>query len=149
MRPTHARQRILEDHAELRRRLTNLEAELDFLPDDPTRLPSISETASTLLRELSQHTELEESVLGPVLLEIDAWGQIRERSLREHHAEQRAQLGALAEAYVARQADPDAISRLTRSWICDVRADMSHEERELLTADLLRDDIVAVQMESG
>lgn len=149
MRPSHARQRILEDHAELRRRLTDLEAELDFLLHDPTRLRSISETAQTLLRELSQHTELEESVLGPVLLEIDAWGQIRERELRQHHAEQRTQLGALVEAYGERQTDPEAISRLTRSWIGDVRADMYHEERELLTAELLRDDIIAVQMESG
>ncbi len=149
MQPSQVRLRILEDHVNLRQQLTSLEVSIDFLPYDPSRLAAVADAAGQLLADLVIHTELEDAVLGPVLLDVDAWGTIRERSLLEHHAAQRAELRRLVDAYAKRSENPDEIAALTRAWIREVRADMEREERDLLVASLLRDDMIAIDMECG
>lgn len=149
LRPSRVRQRILDDHVRLREELASLEVAVDLLPYEPSRSAEVADVAGRLLAELVMHTELEDAILGPALLEVDAWGTIRERSLLEHHDAQRAQLRELLHSYLRPREDPAQIAALTRAWIREVRADMEREEQDLLVASLLRDDTIAIDMECG
>ena len=148
MNPSVVRKRILQEHAALRRRLRELEAAVDAMHTDASQVRCVVDIARELLTELVVHTELEDAILAPALREIDAWGPIRANSLLEHHESQRAQLRELAECYGAAE-DCERIAHITLEWLRDVRTDMTHEETEVLSASLLRDDPIAVGMESG
>lgn len=146
MKPSHVRERILEDHQRLHARLHKLEQSVDALEHEPAQLTTLTEMARSLLEDLVVHTELEDIILAAALCEIDAWGPVRASILRDHHEAQRRELRALIESYgnVGRCED---VARLTLNWIREVRSDMYHEEREVLTRTLLRDDLIAVEME--
>lgn len=148
MNPSYVRTRILQEHAALRRQLTTLEASVDAMHADTSHCACVIATARQILSALVAHTQLEDSILAPALREIDAWGPVRAGLLLHHHSEQRAQLRELVDRYGA-AVDPQRIARLTLAWIRDVRADMLHEETELLSAALLKDDPIAVAMECG
>lgn len=148
MNPSFVRARILEDHASLRRQLKELEQAVDEMHGDPSQCDNVIEIACQILTALVKHTELEDSILAPALREIDAWGSIRATLLLDHHATQRTQLRELVEDY-ERPENPERIARFTLAWIREVRADMAHEEMDVLSAALLKDDPIAVAMESG
>lgn len=148
MYPSQVRERILKDHEQLHARLRALEGEVHAMVSDPRRLESVVETARALLQDFVTHTELEDRILGAALLEIDAWGPVRAQSLRAHHDEQRRSLHELLLVYQGARS-PDDVEQITIRWIADVRADMHHEESDVLSQTLLHDDPVSVGMESG
>jgi hypothetical protein len=148
MDPSQVRTRILRDHDSLRRHLSELEAECRAMLTDSTRTDCVRGLAHEVLWELTQHTELEDEILAPALLEIDAWGQVRADQLLTHHRCQRERIHALADLYDAGLALTE-IKLITESFIAELRDDMEHEERDLLHPDLLRDDIVMVACNSG
>jgi hypothetical protein len=130
MEPKQVRQRILDEHCELRVRL-------GALVDDPT-----VERVLDFVERLEAHLGVEDEILEPLLRTIDAWGPERARQLREEHAAQRRELhwirrhvhapnGAELRPWLRRFAD-----RLER--------DMAAEERERLSAELLDDGTVRV-----
>ena len=146
MNPSQVRQRILMDHDRMRQRLDAVEASLASLPEHPSEIARVCEAASAMVADFVKHTELEDEILGAALAELDAWGPVRAAILREHHASQRDQLRGLLQAYEA-PAPVEHIAHITLSWIREVRADMRHEEHDILASTLLRDDPVAVNME--
>lgn len=148
MNPSQVRARILDGHRVLRDQLTKLEAEVDALARNEVHVESVTATARWLLAELTAHTQLEDDVLAPALRELDAWGPVRANMLLEHHEQQRGDLGRLLSIYNQPQ-DPQLIAEITLALIADIRADMHHEETGLLTATLLRDDLISVDMEVG
>lgn len=148
MYPSHVRTRIMQDHESLRQRLSELEDAVSAMLADETKASRVSELAHQLLLELARHTELEDAILAPALMEIDAWGQIRANQLLTHHQAQRAQIRELTVLYSMRLLPPDT-ARVTISLVNELRADMEHEERDILHADILRDDVIAVAGESG
>jgi hypothetical protein len=147
MYPSQVRTKILHEHTALRRRLHELEVAVDAMRDraQATRVAAI---ARELLTAVVAHTQLEDAILAPALRDIDAWGTIRAEVLLEHHEQQRAQLRALIESY-AIDDDCERLARVTLEWVRDVRTDMIHEESNVLSAALLRDDPISVAMESG
>ena len=148
MKPSQVRARILKDHAALRRHLMELEGAIEAMLADSAELPKVSDLASQLIIELVRHTELEDKILAPALMELDAWGQIRAEQLLLHHQQQRACIVELSDLYHS-DARTLEIARATYGLIADLRADMEHEERDILSADLLRDDVIAVATECG
>ena len=150
MNPSHVRCRILQDHAMLRQRLSDLEAAVNALQMGAANEAQVAELVRSLFVELSRHTELEDTILAPTLMEIDAWGAERTQQLLQHHETQRAEireLSGLLDMHLGAADLPVAqvISRL----VLDLRNDMAHEERDILNADLLRDDVIAVASNSG
>lgn len=148
MNPSHVRKRILEDHDAIRQRLSKLEAATEALLDDKAALNEVGELAWSLMYALSRHTELEDQILAPALRDIDAWGAVRADQLLAHHQTQRADIHEVAKLFERRPATHDVV-RVISALVQELRADMEHEERELLSADLLRDDLVAVGGNSG
>lgn len=148
MDPSRVRTQILQDHASLRQQLSELEVAVDEMLTDQSKTPTVRVLARQILVELTRHTHLEDTILVPVLRTIDAWGSVRSAQLLAHHKAQRAQIQELTELYnLPLQAQDIALA--TRTLAMDLRADMEHEERDILSADLLRDDVVALSAESG
>lgn len=148
MNPSHVRTRILQDHETIRQRLNELEAATRALRSDPTTVAQVGELTRGLLVELTRHTELEDLILAPALHEIDAWGAVRADQLLAHHRTQRADMSELIRLFNMRL-DTHDVARVVSSLIQELRIDMEHEERDLLSPDLLRDDVVAVGSHSG
>lgn len=148
MNPSQVRKLVLQEHTVLRGRLHTLESAVDALRVGRAKAGTVASIARSLLESIVAHTQLEDALLAPALREIDAWGTVRADLLLDHHAQQRAQLRALVESY-RREEDCDRLARITLDWVRDVRIDMLHEETDVLNAALLKDDPIAVGMESG
>jgi Hemerythrin HHE cation binding domain len=148
MNPSQVRARILDGHRVLRDQLAKLEGEIDALARNQVSLESVTQAARWLLAELTAHTQLEDDVLAPALRELDAWGDVRAKLLLEHHELQRDDLRRLLSIYDA-SPDTQLVASITSALIADIRADMHHEETGLLSATLLRDDLISVDMEVG
>jgi iron-sulfur cluster repair protein YtfE (RIC family) len=148
-RPSAVRERILGEHVRLREQLGKLQVLAAWLRDDPAPLLAVQRVSRRLLAELDAHIQLEDTVLAPALRDVDAWGPIRERELLTHHVEQRNLLHQLLADYDTCSGDCPRVAELTLSWISDVVTDMDHEERSIISQNLLRDDLVAVDVECG
>lgn len=148
MKPSHVRIRIMKDHEALRQLLIELEDAVAAMCADESRTSSVGTLARAVLGTLTRHTELEDAILAPALIEMDAWGQVRADQLLTHHLSQRAQIRELTQFYEMNMV-PAEVARMSQELIRDLRADMDHEERDILSVDLLRDNVVSVSSECG
>jgi hypothetical protein len=148
-RPSAVRQRILDEHARLRPQLVRLQELASWLREAPAPLLAVKRVAQRLLGELEAHTRLEDAVLAPVLRDVDAWGPIRESELLTHHIEQRDHLHEILAGLDASGDDFIRVAELTLAWTSDVLLDMDHEEQSIIHQNLLRDDLVTIDGESG
>jgi hypothetical protein len=145
--PSEVRRIILEQHVDLTRRMTGIEAALArWQHDDRAQTTGFVAALREFAQAFERHIEQEECILRPVLAVIDNWGPARLERMDEEHRAQRARMLALdrlrtrdAAAYVAE------MRRLFR----DLRVDMFAEERECLSPDVLRDDPVNIDAFSG
>ena len=149
MRPSEVRERIIEQHKDIREMLIDLERMCDRVIDGKGYLgAALAEYARALHTKLLEHLELEDSILVPALRDADAWGEVRADSLLEHHRTQREQLSAALLTTTDAPAGPD-FAKQVLALIADLRDDMQHEEGDILSRDILRDDVVGVDVEAG
>jgi iron-sulfur cluster repair protein YtfE (RIC family) len=134
--PDRALTELATQHAALRRmmaRCEDLADELDATHGDP--LPLTHEIAR-LRVAFSTHNEFEEHLLRPLLLQEDAFANVRiDRMIADHireHAEMRTQLHT-------EQTGP------LREVIANLRAHLDAEERYLVSAKVLHDGLVTVE----
>lgn len=155
MRPSEVLTRIKYEHAELRERLSRLETHLAALTEGESNASAlVLEHARGLSARLAEHVDLEDALLAPTLRATDAWGEQRADALIGHHVEQRREIDALLEKLAELGPRDDAWTVVAlvctvRDFAADLERDMAHEERELLDADLLRDDVVSIAPEAG
>jgi iron-sulfur cluster repair protein YtfE (RIC family) len=150
MQPSEVRRRILADHERLRRDLERLEALAnEILQDLHPPLATLRVDAERLLARLRAHMHWEESYLLPALREADAWGVERAERLTRDHREQRE----LLDFVMVRLRDATRPAAIVAGDVCHLvellREDMREEEQELLDERVLRDDIVAIAVETG
>jgi hypothetical protein len=114
------------------RRCEELADELDAGRMGPTQL--MREVARLRLA-FDAHNQFEEQLLRPALLEGDAFAGVRiDRMVEDHVHEHRAMRHQLASSETS----------VLREVIDTLRAHLDAEERYLLTAKVLRDDIVQI-----
>jgi len=124
----HDSLRILMDHCE------DLADSLDAHPDaDPTML---TRELARLRLAFDAHNKFEEQLLRPVLLEHDSFGPVRIQRMVEDHVHEHRAIGE-------RLASPATAA--LRDVIETLRAHLDAEERYLLSARVLRDDLVTVE----
>lgn len=148
-RPSRIRKRILHEHVALRSKLEELSAAVASLEAGNTRSTSHAlDLAAALYIDLRAHIDHEDALLVPVLRDADAWGKVRADQLAHHHAQQRA---VFSEASLRAQkgAPVSAVAVWLRNLIDELNADMADEERELLTVEVLRDDLLGIDVEDG
>lgn len=149
MYPSQVRNRILEDHNEIRALLEKLE-ELEAAPAGEAASVELINAATTLKTKLRAHIELEDEILDPALNEVgDAWRKLRQQKLQDLHVEHERLLATLDEVL---KSDPVASKPLhdtVNALIASVREDMELEESILLSDNVLRDDAVAIAQSDG
>jgi len=116
-------------------RCEELAGELEAQRMGPTQL--LREVARLRLA-FEAHNKFEEQVLRPVLAATDAFGEVRiGRMMEDHVAEHREMRDRL-------HASGGVVSDL-RDVIETLRAHLDAEERYLLTAKVLRDDLITIE----
>jgi hypothetical protein len=94
---------------------------------------------------LMMQLQREDELLAPLLRDVDAWGQERERRLQREHAERRADVERLRAVLTQPATGPRTpLAAVVRHFVDGLLADMGEEERDLLSPELLRDDAVRV-----
>jgi len=94
-----------------------------------------------------KHVAHEESLLRPLLANIDAWGAVRVEKMDDEHREQRSSVAALTSLDPA--GDLEGYLARVRAFVAALAADMDSEEHECLSPDLLRDDTIVIDYFTG
>lgn len=150
MQPSQVRQKILDDHKGLRAQLERLEGlALDIQAERNHQLPLLRDETQRLLDTLLVHMQWEDEHLGPILFEIDAWGEERARRLHEEHVEQRQRLSLYLAALLDESRPEKDVAGDLLELIAWLRDDMAGEERVTLDPDVVRDDVVGIDVETG
>jgi hypothetical protein len=118
------------------------------LDEAPLPTDAVASTIGDIRATLDIHLLFEEKVLCEILEDDLPLGPERAARLREDHAKQRATLASLHDEARAAPQRPILAAKLEflARWLLD---DMAEEERSLLTSDVVRDDIVAVDQCGG
>ncbi len=133
----HVLSDLIAQHDSLRGMMDHCEDLADSLDGHPDAdATPLTRALARLRLAFDAHNKFEEQLLRPVLLEHDAFGNVRvERMVDDHIHEHRAIRERLG--FPATAALRDAIETL--------RAHLDAEERYLLTSRVLRDDLVSVE----
>lgn len=142
------RARILRDHGALRAKLEQLQHfALEAKGGNSGAAERAVELTRSLFEELADHLDIDEQVLVPMLREADAWGELRADELVRHHETQWQELKELRA-----RADSSSVLALAAelaALVTALRSDMLAEDREVLAADVLRDDVLGIDVEDG
>jgi iron-sulfur cluster repair protein YtfE (RIC family) len=142
------RQLILDEHAVLR----------DEMEEIATLLKDVhakrTEAAARLQHRMNKfygvflnHISHENSLLRPVLANIDAWGAVRVEKMDDEHREQRSTIEALTALDPTR--DFESYLSRVQAFVTDIAVDMEEEEHECLSPDILRDDTIVIDYFTG
>jgi hemerythrin-like domain-containing protein len=134
--PVTIRRAVLDQHRSMARLLDSIDALL-AQPRSEERLVILRREAFVLCGMLRMHHDYEESTLAPVLETIDAWGKERAEQLLREHREQRETAFDL-EHVCEHGSDPTFVAAL-RDFLAQLRADISDEERHVLTKRIFSD----------
>jgi hypothetical protein len=139
MEPSQARQQLLAEHDELRTIL----ARADRIAREVVAGAAVTAELRDVLqlcRDLfAIHNASEERLLGPILQQDFAWGQVRiDRMFEEHRAEH-------AEIFAALRGPVREVAGRIGDLRELVEAHMAAEERTFLSRGVLRDDVVTVE----
>lgn len=149
-RPSAVRQRILDDHELLRGLLAEVEELVRRTrAGDAEAAEALPGRGRALRARFLDHLALEDAHLVPALRAADAWGEERARRVEVEHAEQRERMQSLLEHMESPERSLDQLAEELAALVADLRADMEGEERAVLSEDLLRDDVVSINLEAG
>jgi iron-sulfur cluster repair protein YtfE (RIC family) len=147
--PAEVRALVLAQHEELRRliqraqRATAWQGEPSF-----ERAEEVVRVAQELYARFENHLRFEERFLFPALRDADIWGDERVAALTKEHAQQRCDLERFIDL-VDSQCPPEEVRGALAALTLMLLEDIAEEEEACLDADLLRDDVVAVDQMAG
>jgi hemerythrin-like domain-containing protein len=150
MDPSEVRDNVLRDHVALRGMLDRIEHLAGAVDaGEPWRVAELRVCAEGLLEALESHMGWEDRYLAPALRDADAWGEEREARLRRDHVEQREVLRDALERLRDTARPALLVAHNLLELVALLREDMDEEERALLGPDVLRDDVIAIDAETG
>src|SRR4051812_25824092 len=144
-----ARRNILSQHERIRGLLEGArqvaESALDGQPPTPE---SVASAIGDIRTTVEVHLAFEEGVLLPILRDDLPLGPERADRLLAEHQHQRQVLATLHREASRGPDRPTLAAKLAflTTWLLE---DMGHEERFLLTCDIVRDDHVVIDQSSG
>jgi iron-sulfur cluster repair protein YtfE (RIC family) len=145
---SQVRNLILDEHIILRDILEEIEATLgEMTRRAPGALGRLRASLRTFSDAFLRHLQHEETVLRPLLADVDAWGPARVESMDEEHRSQRTALAQLSR--LALDADVDCTIQQMEAFIRRIRAEMAGEEQHALSEEVLRDDIIVIDTFMG
>lgn len=147
IRNAEVRDAILKEHEHLRASMKAVQDALDGAGRSPGPVPApLLAALDSFLSEFLKHIAHEDVVLRPLLANLDAWARERVEHMDREHREQRERLQVLARMDPNDAAAFTARVQETLTWI---RNDMAGEEKELLTPEVLRDDVIVIDSFGG
>lgn len=150
MQPSEVRDRVLHDHEGLRELIQRVESlAREVAGGERPQVGCLREAAEKLLTTLLRHMDWEDRQLVPALADSDAWGPERARRLSEEHVEQREFLRGVIEGLQDQTRPAVALAASLTDLARRLRADMEDEESFFLDPDVLRDDVVGIDVETG
>jgi hypothetical protein len=144
-----ARRAILIQHQKIRALLAHAREVAERALDQEALSPhDVANALGDIHVTLEAHLRFEEKVLIDLFNDDLPLGPVRAERLRDEHARQRDTLAKLHEEAKAGPLVPMLGAKLAflATWLLD---DMDEEERTMLTPDVLRDDLVAVDQSDG
>jgi hypothetical protein len=144
MRPSEVRDWVGRQHVQLRILFGEVE---HACAEAIERARDARPIVERLTRAVADHLAFEDRTLVPTLRQIDGWGAVRADHVAADHALQRQQLAALCR--LAREGSAIDAARAVLSLLQELRVDMDGEERDLLSPDLLRDDLIVIDQSDG
>ena len=145
---SQVRSLILDEHTILRNLLEEIE---ESLGEMTRRVPGAVRRLRASLRTFQdaflRHLSHEETVLRPLLQDVDAWGPARVETMDDEHRSQRAALVELSR--LALDQDLDQTVQQVDEFVRRLRADMDGEEHHALSEEVLRDDIIVIDTFGG
>jgi hemerythrin-like domain-containing protein len=134
------RKLVVDDHDALRPMLDEVERLANlFEQGDASVGRSLRQQGFDFYKRFSGHLELEEQHLGTQLRALGERGQQLADRLDHEHREQRELLNYLLGRLSDSTTPTLLVARELRNFVSYVRLDMEHEERDLLSEDVLRD----------
>jgi len=145
---SQVRSLILDEHTVLRDVLEEIDETLgEMTRRVPGSIGRLRATLRTFQDAFLRHLNHEETVLRPLLVDVDAWGPARVEAM---DAEHRAQRTAVAElSHIALEEDLDGTVQRIEEFVRRLRADMDGEEHHALSPEVLRDDIIVIDTFMG
>jgi len=148
-RAARARRLVLDQHVDLRRLLKMGLAEAHAAGKSQTLPHEILRSLVDMVRDVFvQHLADEEALILPVLNDDLPLGPLRAKRLLEEHADQRSELDALC-AWPPEQSNDLEFALRFEAMANTLLQDIAHEERHLLTPEIIRDDGVVVDQSAG
>jgi hypothetical protein len=142
------RKLILSDHSRIRRKLRDIRRVRNAISRGDMRAKhQLRAQALELVTLFLTHLKSEDVLLVPVLRDIDAWGPIRASRVEREHEEQRSEMSALTDTVEV--GTTLELCRALEAITHKLLEDMDGEERLVLSAELLRDDPVAIDQVDG
>lgn len=133
--PSRVLTELMAQHTALRERMDVCEELADALDAGGGDAAQLAREVIELRVAFEAHNAFEEQLLRPVLLEMDAFGEVRiDRMVSDHVGEHRA---------VERQLEGPTGE--LRGALDQLRVHLEAEERYFLTANVLRDDTIIVE----
>jgi len=145
---SQVRSLILDEHTILRNVLEEIEESLgEMTRRTPGAVRRLRASLRTFQDAFLRHLSHEETVLRPLLKDVDAWGPARVEAMDEEHRGQRAALVELSR--LALEQDLDETVQHVEEFVRRLRADMDGEEQHALSEEVLRDDIIVIDTFGG
>ena len=150
MQPSEVRQAILTQHEELRGLLRSLEELARRAAEsDDSCVPALREVGVYAHGKLVEHLDFEDRYLVPAIRAADGWGEERGNLLAREHVEQRELFQYVLDRLRDTNRASVLLGRELLAFVEVLLADMEHEEQTVLNAEILRDDVVGIDVESG
>jgi hemerythrin-like domain-containing protein len=138
MQEEEVRRRILDDHVVLRGLLDEIEPlALEFERGGSAQGERLRDEALRLYERFAAHLDLEDRLLAPALRAAGAEGKRHAERLGHEHREQRELLRYLIGRLSQDRAPTTLVAREVHHFVNLIRLDMEHEEKTLLTPEVL------------
>lgn len=135
------RDELLARHAELRRAVEDIRAEVERLRNGSGTVERLQVALVLLADGLRDHCAHEDDVLGDIIRSADAWGDARAEMLSTEHVVERSEVEEAVRA-VTVTADPELLGAVTLACVERLLEHFAREERFVLAEDVLCDGIV-------
>jgi iron-sulfur cluster repair protein YtfE (RIC family) len=146
--PSQVRIHISGEHKQLRKSLVSLQSLARTVSLDEEETAALCTMLRGFIATFERHLESEETLLLPLVEQLDAWGPMRAAHMRGEHFMQRSLLQEMYEK-AGRVANPLAFAIEVDALVLQILADMRDEEAALLGPETLRDDLITIDQTCG
>jgi len=150
MYPSEIRAHFLEGHRRLRLLLGEaLGLARRLRAGEETLTGRLVDVAERITGMVFRLIDEEEDLLGPALLEADAWGEVRVERMHRYHRQWRAAVLALLRQVHGGRLPPDRLAEEMEELVEELEIGLRRAERTLLHPDVLRDDPIVIGQVDG